>query len=70
MLSVYHTINQASNEGTIRTDDFDIEFQKICGKYNINILLLDVETKAIKISINDYEIMRRLLLDYLFKEDR
>ncbi|MDE7334432.1 MAG: HAMP domain-containing histidine kinase [Lachnospiraceae bacterium] len=70
MMSVYHTINQASNEGTIRTDDFDIEFQKICGKYNINILLLDVETKAIKISINDYEIMRRLLLDYLFKEDR
>lgn len=66
MLSVYAVINKASNEGTIGTEAFDIEFQKICGKNNINIILLDAETRTIKTSINDYEILSRQLMDYLF----
>ncbi|MBD5548564.1 MAG: HAMP domain-containing protein [Lachnospiraceae bacterium] len=69
MLSVYTIINRASNEGTIGTDAFDIEFQKICGRNSINIILLDAETRTIKTSINDYEILSRQLMDYLFKKD-
>lgn len=70
MMSVYAIINKASNEGTIGTEAFDIEFQKICGKNNINIILLDAETRTLKTSINDYELLSRQLIDYLFmKED-
>lgn len=69
MLSVYTIINKASNEGTIGTDAFDIEFQKICGRNNINIILLNAETRTIKTSINDYEILSRQLMDYLFRKD-
>lgn len=69
LLSVYAIINRASNEGTIGTDAFDIEFQKICGRNNINIILLNAETRTIKTSINDYEILSRQLMDYLFKKD-
>lgn len=69
LLSVYTIINKASNEGTIGTDDFDIEFQKICGRNNINIILLNAETRTIKTSINDYEILSRQLMDYLFNKE-
>ncbi|MDY2699154.1 MAG: ATP-binding protein [Lachnospiraceae bacterium] len=68
MLNAYQIINKASNEDTIKSEDFDIEFQKICGKYNINIILLDAETRTIKTSINDYEVLSRQLLDYLFNK--
>ena len=50
----------------IETEDFDIEFQKICGKNNINILLLDTETRTIKTSSNDYDFLSKQLLSYLF----
>ena len=68
MMSAYQSINKASNEGTIKSEDFDIEFQKICSKNNISIILLDAETRTIKTSINDYETLSRKLLDYLFKD--
>lgn len=69
MMNAYTVINKASNEGTIGTDAFDIEFQKICSKNNINIILLNAETRTIKTSINDYEILSRQLIDYLFEKD-
>lgn len=70
MLSAYYIVNKASNEGAIGSDAFDIEFLKICGKNNINIILLDTETKTIKTSMNDYEILSRQLLDYLFEREK
>ncbi|WP_289284857.1 sensor histidine kinase [Parablautia intestinalis] len=69
MMSAYFIVNKASNEGVIGTDAFDIEFQKICGKNNINIILLDTETRTIKTSMNDYETLSRQLLDYLFERE-
>ncbi|NBJ93385.1 sensor histidine kinase [Parablautia muri] len=70
MMSAYSIVNKASNEDAIGTEAFDIEFQKICGKNNINIILLDTETRTIKTSMNDYEILSRQLLDYLFERER
>lgn len=67
-MSAYQSINSAFNQGTIRSEDFDIEFQKICGKNNINIILLDAESKTIKTSMNDYEVLSRQLLDYVFNK--
>ncbi len=68
MMSAYQSINKASNEGAIESEAFDIEFQKICGKNNINIILLDAETKTIKTSMNEYEVLSRQLLDYVFNK--
>lgn len=70
MMSAYDIINKASNEGTIGSDAFDIEFLKICGKNNINIILLDAQTRTIKTSMNEYEILSRQLLDYLFQKEK
>ncbi len=69
MLDAYAVINQASNEGTIGSDAFDIEFQNICGRNNISIIILDAQTQTIKTSMSDYEVLSRQLLGYLFERD-
>lgn len=69
MLSAYAVINKASNEEAFDSEAFDIEFQMICGRNNINIIILDAETKTLKTSINDYQILSRQLLDYLFDQN-
>lgn len=66
LMNAYKYINTASNYGIIGTEEFDIEFQKISGKYNISFILLDAETKTLKASANDYEILSRQLLNNLF----
>lgn len=66
MMDAYRSVNEASNKGTINSDDFDIEFQKICGKNNINIILLDAKSQTLKASMNDYEILSRQLVNYVF----
>ena len=69
MLSAYAVINKASNEEAFDSEAFDIEFQMICGKNNINIIILDAETKTLKTSMNNYQILSRQLLDYLFDQN-
>lgn len=66
LMNAYNYMNAASNGGTISTEEFDIEFQKICGRYNIRFILLDAQTQTLKTSSNDYEIMSRRLLNNLF----
>ena len=66
MMDAYQSVNEASNEGIINTETFDIEFQKICGKNNISIILLDARSKTLKASMNDYELLSRQLVDYVF----
>ncbi len=69
MMSAYQIINTASGEGSIGSEAFDIEFQRICGKNNISIILLDAESRTIKTSMSEYEILSRQLLDYLFERN-
>ena len=69
MLSAYAVINKASNEEAFDSEAFDIEFQMICGRNNINIIILDAETKTLKTSMNNYQILSRQLLDYLFDQN-
>ncbi|MCM1253193.1 MAG: HAMP domain-containing histidine kinase [Clostridium sp.] len=66
LMNAYNYINTASNDGSISTENFDIEFQKISGKYNISFIILDAETKTIKASANDYEMLSKRLLNNLF----
>ena len=66
LLKVYQVLNAASNEGKVGSDEFDIEFQKLCGKYNINFILLDAKSRTLKTSTYDYEYLSRQLLGNLF----
>lgn len=64
--SAYERINAASSNGNLTSEEFDIELQKICGKYNISMVVIDAEAKAVKAYSNNYEILVKRLLDNLF----
>lgn len=69
LLRIYQILNRASNEDKIGTDEFDIEFQKICGRYNVSFILLDAESKTLKTSTPDYSTLSRRLLNNLFGQN-
>lgn len=64
--SAYEKINTASTNGNLNSEEFDIELQKICGKYNISMVVIDAEAKAVKAFSNDYQMLVKRLLDNLF----
>lgn len=70
LLATYRMLNQASNEGKTGTEDFDIQFQKSCGKNNINYILLDAESRTLKTSTPDYQTLSEQLLNNLFEAEQ
>lgn len=70
LIEVYEVINSAANAGIFDTDAFDIEFQRICGKYNVNVVVLDENSIPVKASDNDPDILGRLLWDNMFGRDQ
>lgn len=69
MLGAYHVINASSNEGTLATENFDIQFQNLCAKNNIDIVILDTGAQTIKTSTNNYDLLSKQLLNYLFAKE-
>ncbi len=63
LVGAYDSINEASNAGDITSDTFDIELQKICGKYNINVLVADSDSETVKTTMNDPNYVLKRLLD-------
>ncbi len=69
LLLAYEKINTASSAGDIATEEFDIELQKIYGKYNLSMVIIDADSKTIKSSTNDTDMLTRQLLDHIFRSD-
>lgn len=67
LVKAYYSINQASIEGDITSDEYDIELRKICEKYNIHVLVADGESETVKASMNDPETAIKHLFDNIFR---
>lgn len=66
LVSAYHSINAASKAGDITSEKYDIELKKICEKYDIQVLVADGESEAVKYSMNDPRAVLKRLLDNIF----
>ena len=66
LVSAYCSINEASNAGDIMSEEYDIELKKICEKYNIQVLVADGESEAVKYSMNDPRTVLKQLFDHIF----
>lgn len=66
LVSAYHSINAASKAGDITSEKYDIELKKICEKYDIQVLVADGESEAVKYSMNDPRAVLKQLLDNIF----
>jgi len=70
LLSAYRTINEAGNEGSLTSDEFAIQFQKLTSTGNISILVLDSSGTVKMSSVNDYRILSRQLYDNIFGQNQ
>lgn len=66
LVSAYYSINEASSAGDITSEEYDIELKKICDKYNIQVLVADGESEAVKYSMNDPKVVLKQLFDNIF----
>lgn len=66
--NAYSVVNRAFSSGDTKTEDFDIQLQKIIEKYNISMIVLDTESNTLITSRNDQEIMSKRLWDNFFND--
>lgn len=67
---VYSRVNVAFADGSIETEEFDIELQKLCEKYNVSMLILDEDSQTLKATMHQSEFLKRQLLDNIFFSHR
>ncbi len=67
--NAYLQFNRAADENVLNTDEFDIIWQRICNKYNINVIILDADSRTVKCSSNDAEFLVRQLMDCFFNRE-
>ena len=53
LLTAYHNINEATSKGNTNSDTFKIEVQKLCGIYNISILIVNADSDLSLIHISE-----------------
>ncbi len=68
--AAYKSINKAVSNGDIISDEFDVELRKICDMYNMNILVIDAQSNAIKSSTRGTEILMKRLYDNFFNPNK
>ena len=64
--SAYKRIQESIDSGKLTTEQFGIELDKICEKYNINVIIMDADTETIKSSGKESGILGGRLLENLF----
>lgn len=67
LIEAYKTVNETATSGDITSDAFDVELQRIISKYNIEVLVMDADTRTLKHSMSDPAFMTRMLLDKVFR---
>ena len=63
IIAAYRSISQAIGNGDITSEEFDIEINHICERYNIEMIVLDADSKTLKTSSNNAELLAKVLWD-------
>ncbi len=61
IIQAYRSIAQAITDGDIASEDFDQEISHICERYNIEMIVLDADSKTVKSSTSNVEFLAKLL---------
>ncbi|MBP3457700.1 MAG: two-component sensor histidine kinase [Lachnospiraceae bacterium] len=65
----YSNLNVAIREGSIQSDHFEYDLQRMCGIYNISVIVIDADSKLVQSAGNDSDIMMNYLLDRVFLDN-
>ena len=61
IIAAYRSIAQAVGSGDIASEEFDEEISHICERYNIEMIVLDADSKTVKTSSNNPELLAKIL---------
>ncbi|SHN54632.1 HAMP domain-containing protein [Butyrivibrio hungatei DSM 14810] len=61
IIQAYRSIAQAITDGDIASENFDQEISHICERYNIEMIVLDADSKTVKSSTSNVEFLAKLL---------
>lgn len=61
IIEAYRSIDNAISSGDITSEEFDAEIMRICERYNIEMIVLDADSKTIKASTSNAERLARVL---------
>ncbi len=57
LLEAYEVLHEASEEGIIGEDEFDITFENLCANGNLNIFVVDANAKVLRSSMMDQSML-------------
>ena len=63
IIEAYRSIDNAISSGDITSDEFDVEIRRICERYNIEMIVLDSDSKTVKASTVNAELLAKVLLE-------
>ena len=66
LTQMYQAVNEAGNNDTIDSDEFDEEVNKSAGRENVSLLVINAESSTLKIHASDEPTMGRRMWDNLF----
>lgn len=61
----YYKINAAAQAGTLDSEDFDIEFERLCVNNNLTILIINPDQTVVRSSVNDTQTMLKYFMELL-----
>ena len=62
----YDKLNTVVNNGDTISEEFAIEIEKICGRYNISVIIIDMDSEVMISRGNDTAILKQQLYDKIF----
>lgn len=65
----YQSINEAVSNGSIKSEEFENQLQRLCGVYNISVVVIDADSTLVQSAGMDSDIMINYLLDRVFLEN-
>ena len=61
----YYKINAAAQNGTLDSDEFDIEFERLCVNNNLTIMIINPDQTIVRSSVNDTQTMLKYFMELL-----
>ena len=61
IIEAYRSIDRATSTGDITSEEFDQEIRHICERYDIEMLVLDGDSKTVKSSTSNAELLAKIL---------
>lgn len=65
----YANINEAASNGRIQSENFESQLQRLCGIYDISVIVIDADSQLVQSAGNDSEVMMSYLLDRVFLDN-